>query len=204
MHKKYVLLLASLLATSAYGSEPIFKDDYNSYSGNEDLRKSWTGFGRVLANEIYYLPNKGNQYSGAACYVGDWKKGSSFSAIYALDDQDLTSAKMVTVTAFVETNRFVQEVAPEPSEFRIRIKGSNGDVWESRSNQVVSEVTLSDYSFEISENKMVKKMDITGSGSLLDTLASVSGLYIIFENAGKSGVQDFIIDDFTITSEAND
>jgi hypothetical protein len=51
---------------------------------------------------------------------------------------------------------------------------------------------------------MVKKMDITGSGSLLDTLTSVSGLYIIFDNAGKSGVQDFIIDDFTITSEAND
>ena len=203
MHKKYVLVLAFLLVTSSYGSEPIFKEDYNNYYSSEDLRKSWTGFGVVLSNEIYYLPTKGNLQSGAACYLADWKKGSSFSAIYALDDQNLTSAKMVTVTAFVETNRFVQEVAPEPSEFRIRIKGSNGDVWESRSNQVVSKDTLSDYSFEISESKMVKKMDITGSGSLLDALTSVSGLYIVFDNAGKSGVQDFIIDDFTLTSEAN-
>lgn len=195
--KKLFVLLTSIAVYSTMSAQ-LVSDDFNSYNDTAQLKTEWTGFGYALDGEIYLSKTGGTDSSPAAIYVGNWKNGAFFGAVYSLENENLTGASSVTVAISVETNRFVQEAATEPSKVRLGIEGSNGDIWESRANLEISEDSLSTYSFNIEQSEMWKQVNKTGSGSLVDALASVSSLRLIFVNSGGGGVQDFVFDDFNL------
>jgi hypothetical protein len=196
--KKLFVLLSSIVVSSTINAQ-LFTDDFDSYMDTADLKNSWTGFGYALDGEIYISNAGGTDSSQAVIYVGNWKKGAFLGAVYAMKNENLTSARSVSVDVSFETNRFVQEPATAPSEFRLGIEGSNGDIWESRVNlKLADDGSMTNYTLDILRSKMWKQVNKTGSGSLLDALASVSGVRLIFTNNGNVGVQDFVFDNFTI------
>ena len=195
--KRLIALFSSLAVFITLNAQSVF-DDFESFADDADLKTEWTGFGLALNGEIYLSPAGGTSASQAASYVGNWNNGTFFGAQNPQGGADFSGSTTITVDARAITNTFFNQPASENTGFRIGIAGQNGDIWESDVNQSITSTTFSNFAFSISEASMSKVVNTTGTGSLDNTLASVTDFRFIFNNSG-SGVQDILLDNFTVT-----